>query len=116
MGNWCEYGVYHLDGPDCMRNMLDILLEIDQIRTIQFTPGIGFAPTYTEEYIPKYRKILEKGKNLYLLAEPQEVEKILQELPPEGLFMRTYVESEEDADEMLRNVTKWSSKKWRNSI
>lgn len=115
MGDWCEYGVYHLDGPDCMKNMLDILLEIDQIKTIQFTPGTGFAPTYTEEYIPQYRKILASGKNLYLLAEAAEVENILQELPPEGLFMRTYVDSEKEAAEMLRNVTKWSSKKHRGA-
>lgn len=113
MGNWCEYSVYHLDGPDCMKNMLDTLLEIEQTKTIQFTPGTGSAPTYTEAYLPRYRKILESGKNLYLLVNPDEVEKILREVPPEGLFMRTYVNSAAEADEMLKNVAKWSTKKWR---
>jgi len=109
MGDWCEYGVYHLDGPTCMRNMLDILLEIDQIKTIQFTPGAGMPPTYSEEYIPKYQKILASGKNLYLLTAPDEVEKILTYLPPEGLFMRTYVNSQEEAEALLRIVGKWSA-------
>ncbi len=111
MGNWCEYGVYHLDGPACMRNMLDILLDIDQIKTIQFTPGAGQAPTFSDEYMPQYQKILSRGKNLYLLVNPDEVQKILAELPPEGLFMRTYVESEEQADDLLKQVTKWSSRR-----
>jgi hypothetical protein len=111
MGNWCEYGLYHLDGPACMRHMLDVLLEIPQIKAIQFTPGAGAPPTYTEAYIPRYRKILESGRNLYLLVKPEEVEKILSELPPEGLFMRTYVESQEEADEMLKKVTQWTARK-----
>lgn len=110
MGNWCEYGVYHLDGPACMKNMLDPLLEVPQIKAIQFTPGAGAPPTYTEAYIPRYQQILASGRNLYLLVQPHEVEKILAVLPPEGLYMRTYVESEEEAEDLLRQVTKWSAR------
>lgn len=110
MGNWCEYGVYHLDGPACIRNMLGALLDIPQIRTIQFTPGVGSPPTYTEAYLPSYKQILAKGKNLYLLAAPEEVEKILAELPVEGLFMRTYVQTEDEANDLLKKVTKWSAR------
>jgi|GEM_PF-184791 len=110
MGNWCEYGVYHLDGPACMKHMLDVLLDFPQLKTIQFTPGAGSPPTYTPAYIPRYRKILESGRNLYLLCQPAEVEKILAELPPEGLFMRTYVSSQEDADQLLRHVATWSAR------
>ncbi len=110
MGNWCEYGVYHLDGPACMKNMLDVILSLPQLKTIQFTPGAGSNPTYTPAYIPRYRKILESGRNLYLLCQPAEVEKILTELPPEGLFMRTYVSSQTEADEMLKKVTQWSAR------
>lgn len=110
MGDWCEYGTYHLDGQACMMNMLDILLEIDQIKTIQFTPGTGSPlPTYCEQYVPRYRRILERGKNLYLLAQPNEVERILAELPPEGLYMRTYVASEAEANDLLKKVTQWSA-------
>ena len=110
MGNWCEYGVYHLDGPACMKNMLSTLLDIASIKTIQFTPGSGAPPTYTEEYIPRYKQILDSGKNLYLLVQPVEVEKILRELPPEGLFMRTYVDSEDEANDLLKKVVKWSAR------
>jgi hypothetical protein len=110
LGDWCDYGVFHLDGPACIKHTLDPLLEIPQIKAIQFTPGVGSRPTYTEAYIPRYRQILASGRNLYLLVQPDEVEKILAELPPEGLFMRTYVESQAEADEMLKNVSKWSAR------
>jgi len=111
MGNWCEYGVYHLDGPHCIKYMLDTLLEIEQIKAIQFTPGQGCPlPTYTEEYIPHYKEILDSGRNLYLLTEPHEVEKVLAVLPPEGLYMRTYVNTQDEADEMLKKVAKWSAR------
>jgi hypothetical protein len=110
MGNWCRYGAYHLDGPACMRNMLDVLLEIEGIDAIQFTPGAGAPPTYSPAYIPRYRNILESGRGLYLLVEPGEVEPILAVLPPEGLFLRTFVDSEEEADELLKKVTRWSAR------
>jgi hypothetical protein len=111
MGNWCEYGVYHLDGPTCMKNMLDVLLTIPQIKTIQFTPGVGSLPTSTEAYIPSYKKILNSGRNLYLLVQPNEVEKILTALRPEGLFMRTYVDTQDEADALISKVSKWTASK-----
>ena len=111
MGTWCDYGIYHLDGPACMHNTLDTLLTIPQIKTIQYTPGAGSPPTSSKSYLPQYRKILDSGRNLYLLVQPDEVEKILAALPPEGLFMRTYVETQEEADTLLTNVNKWSVKK-----
>lgn len=115
MGRWCEYGVYHLDGPSCMKNMLDPLLEIPEIKCIQFTPGAGSPPTCSAAYFPRFRRILESGRNLYLLVEPREVEQVLTELPPEGLFMRTYVASEDEADDLLRQVTRWSARRNRIS-
>lgn len=113
MGRWCEYGVYHLDGPACMKNMLDPLLEIPGIKCIQFTPGAGSPPTCSAAYFPRFRRILESGRNLYLLVEPHEVEQVLAELPPEGLFMRTYVRSADEADDLLRKVTSWSARRNR---
>lgn len=110
MGEWCDYGMYHLDGPACMKHMLDTLLTIDQIKAIQFTPGAGSPPAYSEVYIPRYRQILESGRNLYLLADPGEIEGILRDLGPEGLFLRTFVATEDDADDLLKKVTRWSSR------
>ena len=105
MGRWCENGVYHLDGPDCMARDLDILLEQEEIQVIQFTPGVGFPPTSTPEYLPRLKRILESGRGLYLLAEPNEVQTLLEYLGPKGVFMRVYLETQDEAEQMLKDVT-----------
>lgn len=107
-GNWCEHGVYHLDGPQAMRSTLDTLLHLPQIQTIQWTPGENLAPTYSPQYVPGYKKIQAAGKRLYLLVEPEEIEPLLQELSPRGLFLRTHADSEEQANDLLRSIEKWS--------
>jgi hypothetical protein len=108
IGSWMEYGMYHLDGPSCMHNMLDPLLEIKCIKAIEFTPGSGSPPTLTAEYIPRYKKILESGRRLYLLAAPDEVRTLCEELPSKGLYLCTFAESKRDADLLITNSFQWS--------
>ena len=60
--------------------------------------------------MPRYRNILDSGRYLYLLAEPDEVEPILAGLPPEGLFLRTFVDVEEAADNLLKKAARWSAR------
>ena len=110
MGEWCDYGTYHLDGQKCITTHLDFLLSIDQINNIEFTPGSGQPPTYSPQYIPLYKKIQASGKNLYLLVRPAEIEPLLSELAPEGLFLCTDAPSEEEADRLLANVARWSAR------
>ena len=65
----------------------------------------------TQKYIPEYKKIQKKGKKLYLLAQPQEIEPLLRELSPEGLFIQTQTNSEEEADKLIKDIEKWSARK-----
>ena len=111
MGNWCAYGTYHLDGPAAMKNMLDTLLTIEQIDNIEWTPGAGSPPTYSPQYIPAYQKIQQSGRRLYLLAEPHEIEPLLSHLSPKDLFLCTHADTQEEADELLAKVTRWSTSK-----
>lgn len=104
MGNWLNYTTYHLDGPQCMKLHTDVLLQLEQIDCIQFTPGAGSLPTSTPEYIPVFRKIQKAGKRLYLLADPGEIEFILANLSAKGLFLNTYADSEEEANRLIRLV------------
>ncbi len=108
---WCEYSTYHLDGQACIRNLLDVLLQIDEVDTIQFTPGTNAPATYTKEYIPLYKKIQEKGKRLYLLVKPEEIEPLLKELSPKGLFLCSYAESEDEANSLLKTISKLSAER-----
>ena len=109
-GNWCEYCTYHLDGPQAMKFQLPVLLSIDEIDMIEFTPGVGCAPTFSPQYIDQYKKIQQQGKRLYLLAKPDEIEPLLAELSPKGLFLCTQASSEGEANDLLRCVTRWSAR------
>jgi hypothetical protein len=111
MGSWCDFGVYHLDGRACLTNHLDTILAQPGIRAIQFTPGAGSPPTGTPEYLPRYRRILDSGRGLYLLVQPNEVEPLVTSLGPEGLFLRTYVDSQDEAERLLADVGRWSARR-----
>jgi hypothetical protein len=106
---WNEFGTYHLDGPQALRAHLPTLLEIPAICNIEWTPGVGSPPTYSPQYIPVYKQIQQAGKRLYLLAHPNEVEPLLAELSPKGLYICTYTESIQDAERLLKHVAKWSA-------
>ena len=110
MGDWCEFGTYHLDGQKCIQTHLNLLLSIEQIDNIEFTPGAGQPPTYYPQYIPLYRRIQASGKNLYLLVRPQEIEPLLAELSPKGLLLCTDTGSEDEANALLAKVAHWSAR------
>ena len=106
MGQWLDYGTFHLDGPQCIHNHTDALLELDEIKCIQFTPGSGSPPTSSPEYIPVFQKIQAAGKNLYLLVDPQDIEIILNNLSSKGLFINTYADTQDEADQIIKKVSR----------
>ena len=108
MGNWLDYTTFHLDGPQCIHHHAEELTRLEYIDCIQFTPGAGSPPTSNPGYIPVFKKIQDAGKRLYLLVEPSEIEFILENLSSRGLFLNSYADSEDEADELIREIEKWS--------
>jgi hypothetical protein len=105
--DWNDYATYHWDGPDAVKH-LDALLKIDGIDVIQWTAGAGQARQSSHRWLPLYKKIQAAGKGLYLYCSIEEVETLLQELSPHGLFIRTWASSEDEARDLLRKVGKWT--------
>lgn len=110
-----DYAIYHLDGPGQIRH-LDSLLEIDGITGIQCAPGSAlfkntseFHPSFCNEtWIPVLQRIQAKGKNLVLLeVHPSEINSLMDCLSPEGLFIATACETEDEAKELLKQVGAW---------
>ena len=91
-----------------MKSHLPALLALDEIDTLEWTPGIGSPPTFTPAYLPQYQKIQAAGKRLYLLAQPEEIEPLLNALSARGLFLCTRADSETDAERLLKKITSWS--------
>lgn len=107
MARFLEFNMYHLDGPDAVRH-LPMLLEIDEIRGIQYTRGAGHS---LSEALPVYKQIQEGGKVQYVDCAYDEVEIVLRELDPRGLLIFTDAPSIEAADMLLKKAEHWSLKK-----
>ncbi len=103
--------IYHLDGPDAVK-YIDSILDIEKIAGIQWVPGDTGVPESSmahDVWMPLYRKIQKKKKCIVLLGvPPHEIEKILGTISAKGLFITTNCASRKEADELLRNVKRWS--------
>lgn len=97
-----DWVMYHIDGPDALRH-LDILLDIDEIDAIEWTPGPRVPSGGSEEWYPIYRKILESGKSLQLVdINPNEVPPLLDAIGGKGVYIITEIHDEKEADWLLR--------------
>jgi len=103
--------MYHLDGPEEIKH-LDMLLEIPELKAIQWVPIPGKG--HYRDWLPLFKKIQKAGKSLYFaLGEGfgtsyKDIEEILTEISPKGLFIDTYCGSEEEARWTIKNLDKWS--------
>jgi hypothetical protein len=108
MAGFLEYNMYHLDGPNAARH-LPILLDGCQPRLqgIAYARGAGHT---LAEAMPVYRQIQQAGRLQTLDCPYDEVEWVLQELDPRGLFIFTHAPSIEAADALVKNVERWSQR------
>lgn len=87
MGKYLDYIVWHLDGPDEIKH-LDILLDLPEIKAIQWIPGYGNPPAASARWKSMLKRIQSKGKKLIVYAENEiEVKFLLRELSSKGLFI-----------------------------
>lgn len=98
-----EYPLYHFDGVEQIRH-LDDLLAIPELRVIQWTQVAGQPPA--TEYIPELQKIQAAGKNLLLYVSHEQIEPLMENLSSRGLFMITGASDREEADAIIRRVSK----------
>ncbi|MGI6566542.1 MAG: hypothetical protein ACOX3I_04325 [Limnochordia bacterium] len=108
LGEYVDYIVWHLDGPDEIK-YLDRLLEIPEIKAIQWVPGAG-KPTAVH-WLDLLKRVQKAGKSLYVYAENEtEVETLLRELSPRGLFISGGFtgKSVEEAEALIKTVERLS--------
>jgi hypothetical protein len=103
--------VYHLDSPGAVAH-LDALLEIPQLKAIQWVPGAG-QPT-AGGWIPLLQRIQAAGKALQIYAKTAEVPIYKQHLRPEGLMLHFGFEewglSESQCGDLMRSIEAWPSR------
>ena len=105
MARFLDYNMYHLDGPNAVRH-LPMILEIDELKGIQYTPGAGHG---LEEAMPVYKEIQSAGRVQWVSVAYEEVEVVLRELNPRGLLIFTNAPSVEAADALLKKAEGWST-------
>ena len=100
-----ERTMYHLDGPGAIKH-LDALLALPHLDGIQWVRGSGAKPI--EHWIPLLRRIQNAGKLVFTDCGRTSVERLLEELRPEGLLLHVSCDSVDEARDLLRRVEGWT--------
>lgn len=96
-----DHPIYHLDGPDAICH-LDALGELPHLKAIQWVPGDGNP---SPRHWPKLlRRILAMGKSVHVNMPAEDVEPLIDEVGPKGLFISTGVGTQEEAEALIRTV------------
>lgn len=98
-----DYPLYHFDGIEQIRH-LDDLLSIPNLRAIQWTQVAGQPPA--TDYIPELQKIQRAGKRLIIWVNQNQIEPLMENLSSRGLLLLTDAQSREEADEVVRLVSR----------
>jgi hypothetical protein len=103
-----DRNLYHLDGENAVVH-LERILKIDAIKggQVQATPYMQAA----EFWIPHLRKIQKAGKRTWIDArDEEEVLLLARSLEPEGLYIRTWADTEEQARATERRLRQYYGK------
>jgi len=98
-----DHSIYHLDGPDALVH-LDDILAVKDINGIQWVPGAGEAET--TDWMPLYKRIQASGKGLYLHGSLDQIKQFHRELRPEGVLYNTWAPSQKEGEEFLEWMAK----------
>ncbi len=100
-----EASLYHLDGPQALKH-LDALLSIPELSAIQWVYGAGNGRT--SDWMHVHKRIRKAGKGLQLSFGADELDTIIGELRPEGLWLSIWgVQDREHAEHLIRQVAEW---------
>ena len=100
-----EASLYHLDGPGALQH-LDSLLEIKELNAIQWVYGAGHGRA--TDWLPVYRRCQAAGKGLQIEIQPDELEVLMENLHPEGVWLRINgVQNREQGETLLKRAAHW---------
>jgi hypothetical protein len=92
---------YHLDGWVALHH-LEALLDVPELHGIQWVPGAGREDIM--QWVPLIQRIQQRRKNVTLSVRPEEIEGLLREVRPEGLYLVTTCRTEGEARALVERV------------
>jgi hypothetical protein len=102
--------IFHLDGPQALRH-LDLVLELPGLNAVQWVYGGGQGPA--GKWIDVYRKILDAGKSVEVLAaDAADALSVLRAVGPRGVWLSVAqaFETASDVDAFLQDVERASAR------
>jgi hypothetical protein len=105
---------YHVDGPDAIRHVPELLTR-PYIKAIQYVAGAGNASN-GPDYLELYQQVQRAGRCLDLDVPYENIEFLIRRLRPEGLVLRTEASTREQADELLVNALNWCGAEIKSEV
>lgn len=104
--NHVDYGIYHLDGPEQIRH-LDELLKIEKLHLIQWVPGTRMNnPGHGDpmNWLDLFRRIQDAGKKVLVSCPPERVRSLLNKIARDRVFLSIGCQDEQTARNVLREL------------
>lgn len=95
-----DKSLYHLDGREALRH-LDLVLSMEELTALQWTPGAGHADGGDECWDFIYEKALDAGKRIYALVHPKNLQRFVKRFGGKGVYIVTQATGPEMADQLV---------------
>lgn len=104
---WLDHSMYHLDGHHCIQH-LDLLLEIDALDAIEWTPDPQVPTGGNPCWYEMYNRILSAGKSVQAIGvQPDEIEPLLDATGGKGMYIMADLPEPHQVEKAIRIVEKF---------
>lgn len=103
------YTLYHLDGVGAMHH-LPSLLEIEELKAIQWTPGVGEPQGGDPKWYDLYKQILKGGKSVMACwVTLDQLRPLLDNIGADGVHLEMDFHNEEEVERALEIVKEYQT-------
>lgn len=110
------YTLYHLDGVGAMHH-LPALLEIEELKAIQWTPGVGEPQGGDPKWYDLYKKIIAGGKSIMACwVTLDQLRPLLDNVGGDGIHLEMDFHNEEEVEKALEIVAEYRSDEVKKKV
>jgi len=99
------HNIFHVDGKGVARH-LEAILSVPQVHALQWVQGVG-DDLPIRQWLPFLKSLQERGVPTIVDIRRDELDLLLDEMRPEGLFVWIETDDEEQEVDALKRIQKW---------
>lgn len=104
------YTLYHLDGVGALHHV-PALLEIEELKAVQWTPGVGEPQGGSPKWYDLYRRILDSGKSIMACwVTLDELRPLLDNIGGNGVHLEMDFHNEAEVEQAMKIVEEYRYK------